>query len=187
MPRDADVVLVRQAEFDQQYALVSEHWTAIRRFRGHHLEALFECGCPYGFWLNCGKPGVDDAGNYVLPCYDRVLAGTLVADPELHFHHLLDLLTFSLDRPDRWNLARGKAVVLGAVALDLAAEFGTPLAVNSTPLAWLKAGGEGICPLDLAGAAAWLSGYDSYVVDDPGLGKRLRATLEPQIFVRRAA
>ena len=56
---------------------------------------------------------------------------------------LIDLLAFSLDRPQRWWLRRDAGTILGDGALD-DLWLDALLFVFRTPLAWLRAAGKGI-------------------------------------------
>jgi hypothetical protein len=61
------------------------------------------------------------------------------------FGHLVDLVAFTTSNPDRWALRTGAASWLGAVQPQFLDP--DPVEIWQTPMAWLMAGGTGICPL----------------------------------------
>ena len=186
--------------FEAQIALVRQHWEAVRCLwlddsdldpAGHIRSQL-----PREFWLDCGMPGLanikltrdgrfefaeDGQPAIIIPCYDG-LPFILDANAERHVEHIVDLVAVDLDHPDRHWRRRGEAVILGAAYLDLAAEAAAPLSVFSNPLAWLRAGGDGIVMLDWAWAPDLLLGFD-LIAEDVELGNQLEKALRPEIWV----
>jgi hypothetical protein len=103
---------------------------------------------------------------------------------------VVDLVALSSSCADEWALLRGAADMLGGEMIDdaVAAER-RELRLFSTPLAWLRGGGRGICVLDWTPAAlAALRGLGSRVgpsggrapvtlVVEPGAKPKLDALL----------
>ena len=193
-----------EQRFDSQLGLVREHWASVRRLwlsdsdldPGGHIRSSL----PPDFWIGAGMPGLADVkptrdGRFeftedgrvavIVPCYDPI-PGMLDANPERHVEHLVDLVAVDLDRPDWFWRRRGEALILGAAYLDLAAEYGEPLPVFSTPITWLKSGGAGIVILDWEWVPELLVGFE-LIAGDVDLGSRLEAALKPEIWVMRTA
>ena len=66
---------------------------------------------------------------------------------------------------------------LGAVAADRAAFMNEPLHLLSTPLGWLRAGGQGACVLDWKAPALWehyLAGAAKIIAEDGATGLHLQ-------------
>jgi hypothetical protein len=61
------------------------------------------------------------------------------------FGQLVDLIAFSIATPKRWALRTGNAQWLGAVQPQYLDP--DPVEIWQTPMAWLRAGGMGLCPL----------------------------------------
>jgi hypothetical protein len=72
---------------------------------------------------------------------------------------VLDLVAWPLERPHQFATALGRARGLGLqCVLNPASYFGgKPLQVHQTPLAWLKAGCEGVVILREESAFSWLA------------------------------
>lgn len=80
-----------------------------------------------------------------------------------------DLLAWPIDRPSEFATAVGRADLLGADRIENPSSYlgGRPLQVHRTPLAWLRAGCQGVVVLDerrggvrLAAALGNLAGED---------------------------
>ena len=95
-------------------------------------------------------------------------------------------MAVDLDRPDRWWLRRGKALVLGAALLEIASQEHEPVPVFSTPVSWLRSGGAGIAILDWDYARDLLLDHE-LIAEDIEIGNRLEAALRPEIWVMAAA
>ncbi len=59
-----------------------------------------------------------------------------------------DQIAWLAGTPGRWYALDGVTPILGARELALAASWGDPIAIHSTPAAWVEAHGEGVCVLD---------------------------------------
>jgi hypothetical protein len=93
---------------------------------------------------------------------------------------ILDLLAWHPCRPDRWRLLTGDAIALGEREIDLHdSELDGPLPVFATPLAWLQAGGRGVCLLRQTWQAAQrvLDGVPALGAETVELGEWLRTAL----------
>ena len=194
--------LAAEGRFVSQLELVREHWAAVRRLFLDDSDldpaADIRSNLPAEFWLDCGMPGLATVSKFadrfefaadgrpaiIVPCYDT-LPDLLQADPERHIAHLIDLVAVDVDQPDQFWCRRGEALILGAVYLEIAGQEGEPVPVFHNPLAWLRAGGEGIVILDWAWAPDLLLGFD-LVAEDLELGERLENTMRPGIWVMEA-
>jgi len=104
---------------------------------------------------------------------------------------VVDLVAWSLTRPDRVVTAVGAAAVLGeAVAANPATGFGgAPLRIFRTPLAWLRARCDGVVILDPTRGGRWLADvpFDTVAAEDEAHALHLdamrRAPLERQTIV----
>ncbi len=118
--------------------------------------------------------------------------GTIAAPQPLRFVReaaILDLLSFHPRQPERWRLARGAVLALGAIAPQFFDP--EPVAVHRTPLAWLRAGGAGLVLLTrdrFECRHVLFQCEGGIVVDAPAYGAHLKQVLtapvvEPRIFV----
>ena len=196
--------MIAEGRFDRQVELVGEHWSSCRHLWLEHAEPLRAARLgddldPHVWW-GTGLPGLapikplrngrfkfDDAGReaLILPVFDTI-PGLVGARAERHVEELRDLVAVDLDRPDRWWLRRGKALVLGAALLEIASQEHEPLMVFRSPLSWLKAGGAGIVVLDWSWVSELLLGFE-LTAEDLALGNRLVAALKPNVWVPEAA
>jgi hypothetical protein len=71
-----------------------------------------------------------------------------------------DIVAWHPATPGRWALRIGTGTMLGDVRYD------EPLRVHRTPLAWLRAGGEGVCFLDRSSIAPTLWGHGQRIIAD---------------------
>ena len=185
---------------EERWALFGEYAAAVRRIDGRHLDRLISLGAPWGFWDNCGAPGVASIrtlgeGRFefaengrsaaVLPVYDSETPAW--APLEQRFEGLLDLLAFDPGEPDRWWLRRGQAVLLGSIYLPLVLEEGCALPIYSNPMSWLQADGEGLMILDWKMAPALLLDVGEFLVQDVVTGDRIEATMAPAVWVKESA
>lgn len=94
---------------------------------------------------------------------------------------LVDAVAIASHEPDQWALRVGEGWCLGYDAW-LTCEIGCAhaLRLHGTPLAWLRAGGEGLCVLDWRAGLPLLRGLGERVLlrCDRGAGERLRAVLQ---------
>ena len=184
----------------ERWVLFSEYATTVRRIEGRHLLDLMSLGAPWGFWDNCGAPGVasiralgegrfdlseNGCSVVILPVYDSETPAW--APLERRFDGLLDLLAFEPTRPDCWWLRRGQAVLLGSIYLPLVLDEGCALPLYSNPLNWLRADGEGVVVLDWEMAPALLCDVGEFLVEDVATGNRIEAALRPEIWVMENA
>ncbi len=196
--------LAEDQHFDNQIALLGEHWRSVRHFWLDDPDVpaarKLRSELPEEFYIGAAMPGLADIrpthdGRFefaedgrtavIIPCYDTI-PGMLDANPERHVEHLIDLVAVDVDQPDRHWRRRGEAVILGAAYLDLAAEYGEPVPVFRNPVAWLRSGGAGVAVLDWVWVPDLLLGFD-LIAEDVDLGNRLEAALKPAIWVMGAA
>ena len=197
-------LMVAQGHFERQLALVSEHWTSVRRLWLGNSKFLdvrkLRSSLPDNFLQGVGMPGLATIrsardGRFVftengltaliIPAYDTI-PGNVDANPIRHLEHLIDLVAVDLNRPDRFWRRRGEALVLGNAYLEIARQEREPVPVFKNPLSWLQAGGAGIMVLDWDYARDLLRDHD-LIAEDLGLGDRLEVTLRPDIWIRGAA
>ena len=130
-----------------------------------------------------------DAGGRLYQPIDGGLPAIVV--PVMDGFELIDLLAFDPRAPDRWRLRLGAAALLGSDALDNQL-LGKPLNIYRTPLAWLRAGLDGVVILDFGGAFVDLAtAPNGLVAEDPQHQRELRAAMTeratrrlPRIAVR---
>ena len=104
----------------------------------------------------------------------------------------IDLIAFNSREPDKWAWRVGNAWALGE---HLIKDADHPLRLVSTPLGWLRCGGEAACVLDWSDASpAWchLRIADELISDCPDLRSKLlskiRASIRlPRVEVEHAA
>ena len=141
--------------------LLSE-WLSFPGLTGRHIRQLADVGISSAAWITAGHlctPRITITGRFfmpdpfgqpafVLPVWDGEPVGELNPDPSIP---LVDLCAFRIEEPERWwrrigapHLVLGKDQFVGAMQN---ARIG---AICPSPLAWLQAGCEGFCPLDLA-------------------------------------
>lgn len=101
-----------------------------------------------------------------------------------------DLIAWLPHDPSRWWRRRGLLPLLNPCAVERAGFMREALRVWSTPLAWLRAGGDGIVILDeTADLSFWLGGVGTIHADTLALGetieRRLRASRSsaPRVLV----
>jgi hypothetical protein len=96
-----------------------------------------------GSWVSTGNGRLA----FVVPVRVHESFSPLAADPwaAVRFGELVDLVAWCPKSPDRYWLYAGDAAWLGAVAPPHLDPF--PVVVHPTPLAWLRAGAQGIALL----------------------------------------
>jgi hypothetical protein len=137
-------------------------WLAYPGLSGRHIRQLADAGVTSAAWIAAGHlatprititgrlftPDPFGAPAFVLPVYDGEPVGEINPDPSVP---LVDLLAFRLEEPERWWLRAGVPhLVLGKDQFVEAMQNGPHGPICPSPLAWLQAGCEGFCPLDLA-------------------------------------
>lgn len=181
-------------------ALFAEFVDMVANVRQRDFDILEAAGVPGAFlWHGPSRFGVaivapDAGGTYQLSEGGGELAIVVPARP-LAFddHDVGDLVAFYLSRPSRWWTRLGAVPLLSPDAILRAEVTRTPLRVFSTPLDWLRAGGDGIVILDWqVNLRFHLGGVGRVNADTRRLGdaidRRLREpTPRPEIYVRRAA
>lgn len=103
----------------------------------------------------------------------------------------IDLVAFNSREPERWAWRTGIAWALGEQLI----EMGQDIRLVSTPLSWLRLGGEAACILDWSDSSpawAYLRAARRLIVEDPILQKRLERRLRetqrlPRVEVDDAA
>ena len=141
--------------------LLSE-WLSFPGLTGGHIAKLAEAGVTAAAWIRAGHlatPRISTAGRtwtpdpfgtpaYVLPVYGGKPISEINPDPSVP---LVDLLAFRLEEPERWWLRIGVPHLVLGKDQFVAAMQNVPIGtLCPSPLAWLQAGCDGICPLDLA-------------------------------------
>ena len=99
-----------------------------------------------------------------------------------------DLVAWPLDRPDKFATALGRARGLGVdQARNPASIFGgKPLRVWRTPLAWLKAGCQGVVILNQSAAVLWLGdALGTIAGEDIEHAREIGRLLHPYVNPRR--
>ena len=139
-------------------------WLAYPGLTGRHIRQLAEAGVTTAAWVRAGHlatPRISTAGRlftpdpfgqpaFVLPIYDGEPVSELNPDPSTP---LVDLCAFRLNEPEQWWLRIGAPhLVLGKDQFIGAMQNGPHGPICPSPLAWLQAGCEGFCPLELADA-----------------------------------
>lgn len=182
--------------------LVSEFQAANGRLTQKHFDHMTSLGFPSSCWF--GAPSLvglefvetTDSNRYWPREHGNVhyVAPVLTGGPSGQLWDLLDLVVFKPSRPDQWWLRAGNGVLLGpdwpewCVTLD-----NEPLYLHSTPLDWLRAGGQGSCIVDWsASLSLHLGSCADIICDTPELASRLhyalnKPTRPPNIHVAREA
>ncbi len=201
----AITALIAQGRFDRQFALVHEHWTAVRQLwiEETHVPLVvrnIRSDLPEDFMLGVGMPGLaeitptddglfefteDGLQALIIPAYDGI-PGNLDANPERHVEELRDLVAIDVEDPERFWRCRGEALVLGNAYLEIAGETRAPVPVFKTPMSWLRAAGAGICILDWGWCRDLLLDHE-LIAEDLELGAVLEDALKPDIFVKEIA
>lgn len=104
---------------------------------------------------------------------------------------LIDLVAWHPRFPDRWALRRGAATWLGAIPPQVMAP--PPVPIRRSPLAWLRAGGTGLCILtgDPGEAQRLLLGCSRLLAENDEHAKELRRIVTrpypaPRVYVARS-
>jgi hypothetical protein len=120
---------------------------------------------------------------------DAVGPESLTPEEMLHVGDIVDLVAWCPEKPEWWALRRGSMTWLGAIGPQLIDP--DPVPIWRTPLAWLQAGGEGLCLLSQAlhDRQRVLLGIRHILAEDVEHGRELRDTLlrpiwQPTISVR---
>ena len=157
--------------------LEEEAKSAARNLTRRHLERLLALGCRKAAQLGINHVpfGVMDItvdrDKLYEPSGDSSGKGALIVPV---CWPVIDLVALYLDDPKTWYWRTGAAWALGSHLLEH--WQGEPVPMVSTPLDWLRAGGEAACVLDWsARSPAWplLRNARMIEVDDRELGKRL--------------
>lgn len=143
----------------------------IRMGRDHH---------PFGV-----APIEDVGGGYYTPsdCGPRRLIVPVYEDGTL-----IDLLALSSADPDQWLVRTGLASFLGLLE-GWHYRHWEPVTIHRNPLAWLAAGGEGLCPIDWHSPdLERLRDLPGLIVNDGELAGKLKTALSrprsiPPIFI----
>src|SRR5262249_36760452 len=142
--------------------------------------------------LDCGWVGVerisvdgsvyqpDEGGSwaFITPIHADA-DGPEALDPEemLQVGDVVDLIAWRPEKPERWALRRGSVTWLGAIGPQLLDP--DPVPIWRTPLAWLQAGGMGLCLLSqvLHDRQRILLGIRHILAEDVEHGRELRDAL----------
>lgn len=129
-------------------SIESEFLACRAAFGPRHADALAAAGVPSQIWSVWGLTGAarisTSRGLFQLDPggFGAVIVAVRWPDPFIGPHHL-DLVAFRLSERSKWWLRRGHAVALGTVPDDLW-PGDPPVRFHRSPLAWLRAGGEGV-------------------------------------------
>ncbi len=141
--------------------LMSE-WLSFPGLTGRHIRQLADVGISSAAWVRAGHiatPRISTAGRlftpdpfgqpaFLLPVYDGEPVSFENPDPSVP---LVDLCAFRIEEPERWWLRIGAPhLVLGKDQFFAAMQMPRIIGICPSPLAWLQAGCNGFCPLDLA-------------------------------------
>ena len=138
----------------------------------------------------------------VLPLYEGVIP-SLMSDESVDEEEIFlsDLIGWLPDSPGRWyfRLKSDPIAMLGRSNLHAAkveqlspTRWTMPITVYSNPLAWLRAGGDGVCPLTVR-SMRQLLGLKQIFVPDPKYAIRLDTELRkpcpmiPEILIPKEA
>jgi hypothetical protein len=92
-----------------------------------------------------------------------------------------DLIAFDLAEPNRFWVRTGAASFINPYAFAHASLYRVPLPVWSSPLAWLRAGGDGVVILDdTAHLPLWFGGLVAIQADSVELGRKIKARMAQQ-------
>jgi hypothetical protein len=180
-------------EFDAQAAAATRE----------DLDALAAAGVSRDFlWMGPARFGVAEIEADGDRTYQPIKGGTNtvivpadplppLSDPACLDWDPGDLIAFRLADPSRWWVRTGAAPFLGFSAVEYAEHFRTPLRLWSSPLAWLRAAGDGAVILDPAiDLRLWLGSVGTIHADGIELGEEIERGLRtvarlPQIRVPR--
>jgi hypothetical protein len=97
-----------------------------------------------------------------------------------------DLIAFLPTDPSRWWCRTGACPFLNPIAIDRAEIYREPLALHSSPLAWLRAAGEGAVVIDQhVDLRLHLGGVREIVCDDLALARQIDKKLKARVRLPR--
>ena len=152
--------------------LIAEYKAAVDRLLADEfaIKTMFSCGVNIVLWsLMHGRLGIEPLG--------LSANGQAFVQPAIAYGEMVDLISWRPADPATWHLRRGLAVILGEEQADRAALFDEPLTMHATPLAWLRAFGEGACVVDWDYHLPFHLSARRLLVDDQDLGDRLSRAL----------
>jgi hypothetical protein len=172
--------------------LIGEMAAAQCRLSGAHRDRLIGLGIPGDVLDLCGWVGVervsvrgalyqpDEDGSwaYVTPVHAEADGPeTASSEATVWFGEVVDLIAWCAEKPERWALRRGSATWLCTIGPQLLDP--DPVPIWRTPLAWLQAGGEGLCLLSqvLHDRQRVLFGIRHILAEDVEHGRELRDTV----------
>ena len=128
-------------------------------------------------WLPGGRFSLDaeEPAALLVGCHDYHHDARWVVDDPAPF----DLVAFHPVWPQQFATLHGSAVMLGEANMHPALADG-PVRVRREPLAWVRAGGRGVVPLDLPAFARQALGR-AVVCDDVAHGKAIKAACDAEI------
>jgi hypothetical protein len=162
-------------------------WGAQRRMEalGISWESLNRCGDPLpvrvrvdGTFFRPSSP--DGTVMLVQPVYAGPIPS--IYDP-VESPCLADMIAYNPRTPGNWYWRRGEyGLVLGDENLEHAEHFHESVRLYQTPFDWLKAGGDGVCPLDRRdNALERLRHVGGVIVDSVGLGREIERTMSKAV------
>ncbi len=157
--------------------LMIEFGAAVERLLADEvaIRTMFACGINYMLWsLMHGRLGIQPLG--ITP------NGKAFLQPVVAYDELVDLISWRPTDPTTWHLRLGHAVLLGEERADRAALFDEPIRMFSTPLAWLRAFGDGATVIDWDCHLPFHLSARRMMVDDRALkGRLFRALRTPPV------
>jgi len=92
---------------------------------------------------------------------------------------IVDLVAFRARDPAKWWGRTGNGVLLNPEGLRRAEHFNELLPVWSSPLSWLRSGGQGVVVLEWsAHLPFWFAGVNALACEDHALARRLESALQ---------
>jgi len=158
-------------------------WCSTRNVRQRHLDTLTRHGVAGWDLVNSGLFGVVNGqfGDVYFDVTEPGEKGDLLFIQAIREHGvLIDLVAWSPNKPAECRLLTGHGVGLGHSEILSAEIEGRALIVHPYPLAWMRAGGEGCCPLvwHQALLKGWGWGHiTKFLTSNLAFGKRVDALL----------
>jgi hypothetical protein len=132
--------------------LLLELEEAGRRVRNQHLRHINALGVSFStiadeglkavpIGISCGRITADGL-------FEPGDGSSFIVQPVLADGAPVDIVAWRSMRPDRWGLRLGIGWALGSDNISRSFDRREPLRLSSTPLEWLRQGGDGACVLD---------------------------------------
>jgi len=181
--------------------LAAEFSVTVRAIHQHHLDHITALGVSGAALVAIGLIGVaaietDRHGLYqpadhgrpalIVAAWDRP---PIRPDGSVAWDAVpVDLVAVRTDDPGRWWLRRGSVCLLGDHMIDYYVLGADPVRVHRDPIAWLRAGGDGVVVLEDDGYDILANLPAGLVAEDVEHGERIKARLArpfktPPIFI----